>query len=330
MTIDVPGPAAPPRVARPMGRADGRRGPRSVRRRRHAAHAAVVATALLWGGSGPLTDAVLDSGFGPLELAFWRLLIGGSIFAVHAQRRGGLRVGRSGDLLPLAALGVVVLAGHHAAFGLALEHGGVSLVNLFIALAPGLIAAGAYLWFRERLTARTVLLVAVGVTGLVLAAAGGAAGVIVTPASICFGVVTTLTVVAYTLGTKPLLDRYTPAAVSALVMLIGAAALLPFVRLESRPLSAWLGVLVLGLGATYLAHLLYLRGLEVLGATTTGLLVSLETPVALVLAAVLLGERFTTAGLLGVALVVASSVVVIIAPVGRRNVPPPVVATTST
>lgn len=75
--------------------------------------------------------------------------------------------------------------------------------------------------------------------------------------------------------------------------------------------GGWLGVVGLGLGATYLASLLYLRGLKVLGATTTALLVSLEAPIALGLAALLIGERFVPVGLVGVGLVLVSSLLVI-------------------
>jgi len=143
----------------------------------------------------------------------------------------------------------------------------------------------------------------------------------VTPASIAFGVATMLSIVGYTLGTKALLDRYTPAAVSAFVMAIGALALLPFVRLEARPLGAWLGVVALGACATYLANLLFVVGLGRLGATTAGLIVSLETPAALVLAALLLGERFTLVGTAGVLLVLVSSMLVLVSPRRRARGP---------
>jgi drug/metabolite transporter (DMT)-like permease len=202
-------------------------------------------------------------------------------------------------------------------FALALEQGGVSLVNLFVATAPGFIAVGAYVWFRERVGRGTIMLVTGAVVGLGLASWGSGTGVHVTVLSIGLGAATTATVVAYTLGTKALLDRYSPAAVSALVMVIGALALLPTGPALPPSAGSWVGVLALGVGATYAAHLLYLRGLEVLGTTTTGLLVSLEAPVALGLAAVLVGERFTPLGLVGVALVLASSLLVIVRP-GRR------------
>lgn len=278
---------------------------------RGGAQVAILAAALLWGASGAVSDAVMVGGFDALDLAFWRLAIGGALFAMHAGRTGGLRLQGARDVLPLVLLGVLVIAGNYVAFGLALEHGGVSLVNLFIATAPGFIAVGAFWWFRERVGAKTAVLVAAGVAGLVLASWGNGTGVEVSVVSIGLGVVTTATVVAYTLGTKPLLDRYSPVVVSAFVMIIGAVALLPFVDEAPRSAGGWLGVVGLGVGATYLASLLYLRGLQVVGATTTGLLVSLEAPIALALAALLIGERFVPVGLVGVGLVLVSSLLVI-------------------
>ena len=126
----------------------------------------VVTAALLWAVSGLITKGLLEAGIGPLEITFWRSLLGGSAFLFHASMRHELRLKTRTDLGVVAGLAVGGLALHFASFALAVDYGGVSLAALSVALGPALVGLGAWLFLGERMTRPKMALVALSVLGL--------------------------------------------------------------------------------------------------------------------------------------------------------------------
>ena len=51
----------------------------------------VFVAAVLWGLIGFFSRTILDAGVGALEIAFWRAVLAGGAFAVHARRWRGER-----------------------------------------------------------------------------------------------------------------------------------------------------------------------------------------------------------------------------------------------
>lgn len=270
---------------------------------RFAATAFVLLAAVLWGLVGVFIKGVLDAGVGALEVAFWRCLLGGVLFCVHALVQRDLKLHAPTDLGALVAFALFVNVAHYVTFNAAVLHGGVGLANLFLATLPALVALGAAM-SGDRPDMATVGLIGVSVSGLVLAASGGGQGIDVSVLSVSLGVATTLALAAYTVFSKGLLRRYSSAGLNAFVMPLSALALLPFVSFYAKSPEVWGLLLVLAILPTYLAHLLYQTGLKYLSSTRAALLVSLEVPVALLTAA-LLGERFSGWGVVGVLLVLA-------------------------
>lgn len=299
--------------------------PRTPRLSRRAAYALILAGAVLWGLSGIFTKGLLDAGLGAFEIAFWRMLLGGGLFLGHAVRRRDLKLASRSDLGALALFALVAIALHYAMFNFAIERGGVSLVNLFLASVPLLVALGAWLFLRERLTSWTLALGAISALGLTLVAGGGGHGVEVNLVSVGAALVVALTVVAYTVLGKDLLRRYSPVTLNAFVMPLGALMLLPFVSFGAKTPEAWLLLGVLTVFPTYGAHLFYQLGLQHVEASRVALLVNVETVTALATAALLFGERLTAQGVLGVVLILAVSVLVALPqpPVVGRRAPRP-------
>ncbi len=251
--------------------------------------------AVLWGLVGIFVKGVLDAGVGALEVAFWRCLVGGVLFCVHALSRRDLKLRAPADLGAFTAFALLIIAAHYVTFNVAVLHGGVGLVNLFLATIPALVALGAAMC-GDRPNPATLGLVGLSVLGLALAAWGGGRGIHVSALSVSMSVVTTLSLAAYTVFSKPLLERYSPAGLNAFVMPLSAVALLPFVSFHAKSPEVWGLLLVLAVLPTYLAHLLYQTGLKVLSPPRAALLSSLGVRVALLTAA-LSGERFSAGGL---------------------------------
>ena len=273
----------------------------------------VLTAAVLWSLIGVFSRTVLDAGLSPLEIAFWRALIAGAAFALHAMLAGRWRLrprsaGGTGDLLALAAFALVGVTLFYAALVLAIDAGGISLAFVLLYTAPAFVAVLAWPLLGEPLGRHKLALVALAMAGVVLVArAGGHGGVVVSAASIGWGVTAGAAYASYYLFGKWVLDRYAPVTVFAWVLPVGALGLLPFVTFAPKSPAVWGWLLVLALASTYLAYLVYYTGLRRTEASRAVLVATVEPVAAAGLAAALFGERLGLVGWTGAALVLAAA-----------------------
>lgn len=262
---------------------------------------------MLWGLIGVLSKGVLEAGVSPLEIAFWRAVLAGGLFLLHAALTRQLRLARRD--LPLfigfALLGVTTF---YAAFVLAVAAGGISLATVLLYSAPAFVVVAAWLLLGEPLTGQKLMLVGLATLGIALVAQGGGQGITVTSTSLGWGLLAGLCYASYYIFGKWVLGRYTPVAIYAVVLPIGALGLWPLVTFSPKSPAVWGLLLALALLSTYLAYLLYYTGLRRTEASRAVLIATIEPVVAAGLAALLFGERLGWWGLTGAILVVSASV----------------------
>jgi DME family drug/metabolite transporter len=268
----------------------------------------ILAAAVLWGLIGLISKGILAEGLSALEVAFWRALLGGAAFALHAGLVGRLRVQRAADVVPLGGFALLGVSLFYASLILAIDQGGISLAFILLYSAPLFVLVAARLILGEPLTARKLVLAPLALFGIVLVSTGGGEGVSVTPGSLTWGLLSGLSYASYYIFGKLLLTRYRPATIYAWVLPLGALGLLPFVSFAPKSPLAWALLGVLAVLSTYLAYLLYFLGLARVEASRAVLVATVEPVVALTLAALVLGERFGPAGLVGAALILLSAV----------------------
>jgi drug/metabolite transporter, DME family len=280
----------------------------------------VFAAAVLWGLIGLFTRALLDAGLGALEIAFWRAVIAGGAFALHAAAIDRLRVRHGRDALVLAAFALIGVTLFYGSLSLAIETGGISLAFVLLYTAPAFVAVLAWPLLGERLTLPKAGLVALALTGIVLVALAGdgASGVRVTAVSIGWGLTAGLSYASYYLFGKWVLARYATVTIYAVVLPIGALGLLPFVRFAPKDPQVWLLLVTLALVSTYLAYLLYYTGLRTVEASRAVLVATVEPVVAAALAAAVYGERLGPYGVAGAALILLAAAAAAV----RRRRPP--------
>jgi drug/metabolite transporter, DME family len=283
-------------------------------------YALVFAAAVLWGLIGLFTRALLDAGVTALEIAFWRAVLAGGAFALHAASGRVLRLQRPGDGVAFVAFALVGVTLFYGSFSLAIETGGISLAFVLLYTAPAFVAVLAWPLLGERLTRTKALLVLVALAGIVLVAnAGeGSAGVRVTPASLAWGLTAGLTYASYYLFGKWALVRYATVTIYAIVLPVGALGLAPFVTFAPKDAAAWTLIVSMSLLSTYLAYLLYYTGLRKVEASRAVLVATIEPVVASALAAAVYGERLGPFGVLGAALIIAAAA---LAALGARRRP---------
>jgi drug/metabolite transporter, DME family len=269
----------------------------------------VFAAAVLWGLIGLFTRAVLDAGLAPLEIAFWRAVLAGGAFALHAAAIGRLALRGRRDALVLAAFGLVGVTLFYGSFSLAIDTGGISLAFVLLYTAPAFVAVLAWPLLGERLTPVKAGLVALALSGVVLVAVsgGGAEGVRVTTTSLTWGLLSGISYASYYLFGKWVLARYATVTIYAVVLPVGALGLLPFVAFAPKSPQVWLLLVVLSLVSTYLAYLLYYTGLRTVEASRAVLVATVEPVVAAGLAAGFYGERLGPLGIAGAALILVAA-----------------------
>lgn len=282
------------------------------------AYLLVLAAALLWGLIGVLSRGLLEAGVAPLEIAFWRAALAGGLFTLHAALARVAVPRRGRDLLALALFSVVGVTVFYASFALAVAAGGVALATVLLYTAPAFVAILAWPLLRERMTARKLTLVALTLLGVAMVSLGGGEGVRVSPTSLFWGLAAGLSYATYYLFGKWALERYTPAAIYAVVLPLGALSLLPLTDFSSKGAGAWGLLILLAVFSTYLAYLLYYTGLRTVEASRAVLVASVEPAFAALLAALVFGERFGPAGLVGAGVVLLAAV---LASLSARSTP---------
>lgn len=272
----------------------------------------VAVAALLWGLMGPVTRIALREGMDPLEVALWRALLAGGMFAVHAMVIRRTRIARR-DLPVVVAFGVVGVAGLLGCFSQAVQAGGAALTAILLYTAPVWVALFSTLLLGERMTGRKAAALALatgGVAGIALASGGGG-GVRLTAAGLGWGLASGLAYATYYLFGKRYFDLYPAATLFAYALPVAALTLLPMVDFRPKTQAAWGALVFMAVVPTYISYVFYSAGLKRVEATRAATVATLEPVVAAIAAYLMWNERLSPLGyacaavvLLGVVLMV--------------------------
>ena len=273
-------------------------------------YAFIALAALLWGTLGPAARFALQAGIEPLELSFWRALLGGALFGAHALARRRVRIARR-DLPPVIAFALLGVALFYLSYFRAVRAGGAALAAILLYTAPAWVALASALWLGERMTARKLAALALTLGGVALVAMGSGgdsgrdAAVQVSAAALTWGLVAGLAYAAYYLFGKRYFSRYETPTVLGLALPLGALALLPAVPFATKSGATWATIAFIAVVPTYAAYFVYGLGLRRVEATRAATVATLEPLVAAGLAYAVWGETLRPLGYVGGLLVLA-------------------------
>lgn len=278
----------------------------------------VLAAGVLWGTTGT-AQAFAPAGATPLAIGAIRLLVGGTALLILALVRRQLHP-RGWPLWPT----VMVLTGialYQVCFFAAVARAGVAVGTIVaIGSAPMLAGVLGLVILGERPTLRWLLATLLAVGGCALLVVGGSSDAGSSVHVDAIGVLLALGAGAayalYTIASRQLLRVQPPDAVTAVAFFGGALLLGPllfFVDLSwlEQP-SGLLVALHLGIVTTALAYILYIRALLTVTSATAVTLALMEPLTAATLGVVVLGERLTVPGIIGIALLLAGLLVLTI------------------
>lgn len=269
---------------------------------------------LVWGVNFAFIKYALRD-FGPLGFTVVRFaLASAALFVLLALRRVPLRVARE-DRLQLIGLGLSGITLYNFFFMKGLQFTTASNSALFIAMSPLFAALIQAILRRERLTQPVIagtLLAALGVFliirdrpgGIILSADSMKGDLLTICASVLWAV--------YTISARPVLARHDAVKVTAYTMAAGCLLLTPVAAAEltrqewaAIPAVSWAALLFAAFIAGSAAYTLWYGGVKLLGVNRTIVYHFLVPLVAVVFAALVLGERFTSAQAIGGSAVLA-------------------------
>lgn len=245
----------------------------------------------------------------PMWVIFGRMALGSLVFLLAWRWRGRIEY-RAGDWKYLLGLAACEPCLYFIFEALALQRTSASQAGMITALLPLLVAVGAYLTLRERITRTTLAGFLLAVVGAVWLSLAGDADEHA-PAPLWgnfFEFLAMLCATGYTLLLKHLSSRYSAFALTALQAFVGSLFFLPLALFNAglpAEISAqgWGSVVYLGIVVTVGAYGLYNFGVGRLPASQASGFTNLIPVFTLLMAVLFLGERLNAWQLLAVGLV---------------------------
>ena len=283
----------------------------ALQRREHSLGVALTLTsAVTFGATGVLAKAAYASGVGVSSLLSARFVIAAAVlWLIVLVRRPALPPWRL--MLAAFALGAVGYASEASMYFHALERLDASLVALLLATYPAIVVIGAIALGRERPNRRRALALACSLGGAVLVLGGANIGGL-DGLGLAFAASSVVAYATYILLADRVARRVDGLMLATLVI-TGAAVGTTLAGGASGSLSftlspaAWGTIAALAAFCTVVPIATFLIALPRVGPGTASILSSLETVIAVMLAALLLGDALGPAQLIGAGLVMSAA-----------------------
>ncbi len=266
-------------------------------RRPSVVDAMLLGTVLLWALNITVTKYMFEHGWLPLAYGTIRYFAAISLFWIFTYRRErSFRIERRD--VPLVLLAAFCIFVNQVCFVYGVELAHASTVALLLGATPvfiGLITVGLRLETLARSFWLGAIVTFMGV-GLVAAGSGGGLGSSL--GGDLIAIATAFTWAAYTVSIAPLMRRYSPYRISALVLAIGwvplAAVSIASSQLADQTFSfgwkVWLGFAYAVVGPLFLTNILWFTAIDRVGPSRASLFANLQPFFAVFFALVLLGE----------------------------------------
>jgi drug/metabolite transporter (DMT)-like permease len=262
----------------------------------------LLATVLIWSLNFSITKYVLTHGFRPLAYSVIRYGAAGVIFGLLTLAlERSLRVqSRRGWLLLGTA--ILVLSVNQVCFVYALKFTTATTVALVLGSTPIFAALFSAVAGVERITSRVFIAAVASFGGVALVAVGAEGGATRLSADLK-GVLLALgmsaTWAAYSVALAPLMRRYSPYRISAIVLL---GCWIPLMAIGGQQVSnqewnlgwlVWLGLVYAILGPLVLTNMLWFTAVDRIGPSRATMFANLQPFTAAIFALLLLDETVT-------------------------------------
>jgi drug/metabolite transporter (DMT)-like permease len=290
-------------------------------RRPEAADLMLLATVTLWAANFAVSKYILSNGFRPLAYSSVRYASAAVIFtAITFPWERTLRIARRD--LPLVGLAIALLIANQLSFVYALDFTTATTTALLFGTLPIFTALFSRLVGVERLNLRFWIAAALSFGGVALVTIGSGGDLSGDLWGDLLAVSGAATWAAYSVAIAPLMRRYSPFRLSAVLLFaafVGLALLgSPQLRDQGFDLGAlvWLGFAFAVVGPLVITNLLWFTAIDRVGPSRSALYANLQPFLAAIIALLLLSESITMLEVAG-GLAIGAGIVL-----ARRQQPP--------
>jgi drug/metabolite transporter (DMT)-like permease len=267
-------------------------------RRLHPVDTMLLTTVLLWSLNFTVTKYLLTHGFRPVAYVSLRYVCAAILFAcvTYAWERS-FRVRRR-DLLLLLIPGACLLALNQWTLSYSLRFTTASTVALVMGAVPIFVALFARLAGFDKLNRAFWIGAMLSLAGVGLVAAGSG-GVAADVKGVLLSLATGMSWAAYSVALVPLMRRYSPFRISAIVLVISALLLVatgsPQLAAQDFHLSTsvWLCFAYTVLGPLVITNILWFTAVDRVGPARSALFANLQPFFGAVFAVLLLSEHLS-------------------------------------
>ena len=258
----------------------------------------LLGTVLLWALNIVVTRYVLTHGWKPLAYGTIRYFAATALFwAFTYHREGSFRVRMSDAQLVALAAALIFL--NQLGFVYSVRLTTASTVALILGTTPVFVAIFASLVGLEQVSRTFWIAAAISFVGVALIAGGSSGGFSGDVLGDVIAISTAATWAGYSVAIAPLMRRYSPFRISALVLALGwiplALVSIPQVAAQGFDFS-WLVWLCFGyavLGPLFLTNILWFTAIDRVGPSRASLFANLQPFFSVVFALILLSEHLS-------------------------------------
>jgi drug/metabolite transporter (DMT)-like permease len=277
------------------------------------AHAALFVMVVIWGVNFSVAKIALET-LSPLAFNALRFPLAAILLFVVLRSRGGLPVPGRAEVPRLVMLGLLGNLLYQMFFIFGLDRTTAGNASLLLAGTPIITALLSALFGHEELRARVwagVLATFAGITMIVLGGASdaGTGGGTLVGDLLMLGASATWSF--YAVGSRSLIKRHGPLAVTAWTLWIGAVGIVTIgvpdlldLEWAAIPVAAWAATIYAGVLSIGLAYMIYYYGVSRIGNTRTASYSNIVPVIALVAAWLWLGEIPKLVQIIGAAIII--------------------------
>jgi drug/metabolite transporter (DMT)-like permease len=271
----------------------------------------LLGAVLLWALNITVTKYMFEHGWLPLAYATIRYFAAISIFWIYTWRRErSFRIARADWVYVGVAAAMIFL--NQLCFVYSLEFAHASTVSLLFASCPMFIGLISILFLRQA-DLGSSFWIGAGLTfaGVALIAAGAGGGLVSGWKGDLLAIALAVTWAGYTIAIAPLMQRYSPYRISAVVLALGWAPLalvsIPQVSRQDFSFSGpvWLGFAYAVIGPLFLTNILWFTAIDRVGPARASIFNNMQPFFGVLFALLILSESLHALEIAGGALIFA-------------------------
>ena len=289
--------------------------------------ALILLAGIFWGSMGLFVRTLARYGFGSIQITSVRLTVAAVFFCLLLlwKEPGGFRLRRR-DIPLFLALGIASVLFFTVCYFTAIDMMPLATAAILLYTSPIWVMLLSILVFKEKLSGRKLLALALAFGGCVLVS--GTAGGGLSLKGLLIGLGAGLGYGLYSILGTIALRRYSPYTVTAYTFVIAAvgswfishpADILTKVGAAPSPVGLFFFFLLTAMVTAVVPYLSYTLGLQTVEASKAAILATIEPLVAAVLGVLAFREALSISALLGILLIL--SAVVLLNLSGSKNKP---------